>query len=188
MDSRARQTRIALAEALIRLVPQKGFAAISVEELARAAEIGRSTFYGHYSSKADFLDRSLSDMLWAMNRDAWRAPPGPLLPVRPFCSHVTQVRAFADELVASGEFDSLFARKEDTLRAIAEANLTHPAIDSPHERRRETAIMLAGAYTALLRWWVRGGMRATPEAMQDWFDRFAAASLSETGAARRREA
>lgn len=188
MDSRARQTRIALAEALIRLVPEKGFAALSIDELARAAEIGRSTFYGHYSSKADLLDRSFGDLLWAMNTDAWRAPPGPLLPVRPLFGHVAQVRAFTVELVASGEFDSLFTRKEDTLRAIAEANLAHPAIAFPADRRRETAIMLAGAYAALLRWWVRGGMHTAPEAMQDWFDRFAAASLGKSNATSLREA
>ncbi|MGE0596552.1 MAG: TetR/AcrR family transcriptional regulator [Hyphomonadaceae bacterium] len=178
MDARARHTRLALARALIRLAPERGFDALSVEELARAARVGRSTFYGHYAGKSDLLDRGLADMLRAMNRDAWAKGERALLPVRPLFTHIAAVPDFAAELVRTGAFDAMLARAEEVLRAIAEENLARPEMFVGPERRRQSAVMLSGAFTALLRWWLHGGRRSTPEAMQQWFDRFAGAMVA----------
>lgn len=162
----------------MRLAPEKGYEALSVEDLARGAAIGRSTFYGHYAGKDDFLDRSYADMLRSFNRRAWEAGERPVLPVRGVFAHVASARDFALSLARSGAFEDILLRRENVLRELAEQNLTRLKPDASAARRKETAIMLAGAYTALVRWWLERDLERSPEEMASWFERFAEGAIS----------
>ncbi len=56
-DRRVERTKQALRTALVELILEKGYEAISVQDMVERANIGRSTFYMHYSAKdAVFLD------------------------------------------------------------------------------------------------------------------------------------
>ena len=54
---RMRRTRKALIQALIELTIEKGFAAITVQDIADRAMVNRATFYRHYLDKRDLLDQ-----------------------------------------------------------------------------------------------------------------------------------
>lgn len=54
-DRRIRRTRSALRKALVDLIREKGYDAISVEEITQTANLGRATFYLHYKDKDDLL-------------------------------------------------------------------------------------------------------------------------------------
>ncbi|WPW32645.1 TetR/AcrR family transcriptional regulator [Streptomyces atratus] len=54
-DRRVRRTHRALRAALVDLVLEKGFHALSVEEIAERADVARATFYAHYRDKEDLL-------------------------------------------------------------------------------------------------------------------------------------
>jgi hypothetical protein len=69
------------------------------------------------------------------------------------------------------------AAGEEKLRTIAEANLGRRMPHWSKERRRETAIYIAGGFVGLLRWWMEGGLRRTPEEMQAAFERLSACAL-----------
>jgi AcrR family transcriptional regulator len=58
-DRRIERTRSALLRAFNDLVLTKGYAALTVDSVARRADVGRSTFYMHYRSLEDLLLRSL---------------------------------------------------------------------------------------------------------------------------------
>ncbi|NOX49600.1 MAG: TetR/AcrR family transcriptional regulator [Gammaproteobacteria bacterium] len=56
-DRRIQRTRQSLQSALIDLILDRGYEQISVQDIVDRANIGRSTFYSHYSSKdAVFFD------------------------------------------------------------------------------------------------------------------------------------
>ena len=57
IDRRVARTRKALHHALISLIQKKDYEAITIEEICDVANVGRSTFYAHYTSKDD-LHRS----------------------------------------------------------------------------------------------------------------------------------
>jgi AcrR family transcriptional regulator len=57
MDRRAARTRKALHVALMSLVCRKGYEAINVQDILDEADVGRSTFYAHYTGKEDLLRR-----------------------------------------------------------------------------------------------------------------------------------
>src|ERR1700685_4317633 len=56
LDPRIRRTRLALQQALGRLLETKEFDAISVQEIAEAAGVNRATFYDHYTDKFALLE------------------------------------------------------------------------------------------------------------------------------------
>ncbi|MDX8465141.1 TetR/AcrR family transcriptional regulator [Mesorhizobium sp. VK23B] len=55
IDRRAARTRKALHQALMTLMLRKGYEALSVQDIIDEADIGRSTFYAHYTGKEDLL-------------------------------------------------------------------------------------------------------------------------------------
>jgi AcrR family transcriptional regulator len=69
IDRRVARTRNSLYDALITMIVERGYAAISVEDILRRANVGRSTFYSHFTSKDDLLARSL-DRLGALLEEA----------------------------------------------------------------------------------------------------------------------
>ena len=66
-----------LQHALTSLILKKGYEAITIQDICDAANVGRSTFYAHYTSKDD-LKRSgfehLRKELVDRQRDALAAP------------------------------------------------------------------------------------------------------------------
>jgi AcrR family transcriptional regulator len=72
MDRRAARTRKALHQALMSLILRTGYEPITVQDIIDEADVGRSTFYAHYTGKEDLL-RSGFQMLRAELADAQRA-------------------------------------------------------------------------------------------------------------------
>jgi AcrR family transcriptional regulator len=56
LDPRIRRTRQLLQDALRRLLEQKGFDDISVQDITEAATLNRATFYAHYPDKFALLE------------------------------------------------------------------------------------------------------------------------------------
>src|SRR5262245_28061146 len=54
-DRRSKRTRQLLGEALVELLLEKRFDAITVQDILNRANIGRSTFYEHYTDIEDLL-------------------------------------------------------------------------------------------------------------------------------------
>lgn len=67
-DRRVRRTQKALEDALIALILEKGYEAVTVQDISERANVGRSTFYAYYDykdelllSQLDKLDGAFSD-------------------------------------------------------------------------------------------------------------------------------
>src|SRR5215208_5419659 len=61
-DLRVRRTRKLLKQALIELTIEKGFAAVTVQDIADRAMVNRATFYRHYLDKYDLLDQYMREV------------------------------------------------------------------------------------------------------------------------------
>ncbi|HPH98112.1 MAG TPA: TetR/AcrR family transcriptional regulator [Anaerolineaceae bacterium] len=62
-DRRITRTREAIRIALIELIEEKGFDAISVSDITIRANINRGTFYLHYKDKFDLLDQTEGEII-----------------------------------------------------------------------------------------------------------------------------
>jgi AcrR family transcriptional regulator len=179
VDRRARRTRMALAEALMDLVPKKGIERVQVGQLAKAAGIGRSTFYKHYADKDDFFITSFANMIASMDAHARAHRRGydTMLPAHEVFAHVADARSFALSLGASGELARTHSAREDRLRVVAEANLKRFAPARPAAERQEIAVILAGTFASLMRWWVEGGLRHSAKHVATLYDSVARSVL-----------
>ncbi len=58
-DRRVLRTRKQLSDALLTLILEKGYDAVTIEEITERANLGRTTFYLHYKDKDELLYKSL---------------------------------------------------------------------------------------------------------------------------------
>src|SRR5215467_3779344 len=74
VDLRVRRTRMALQEALIDLIEEKGFDAVTVGDIAERAMVNRATFYRHYPDKYALVTGIFEEAITQM----WREVPLPV--------------------------------------------------------------------------------------------------------------
>lgn len=61
MDRRVQKTRQLLKSALITLMSEKGFEAVTIQDILDSANVGRSTFYIHFENKQELLHACFED-------------------------------------------------------------------------------------------------------------------------------
>ena len=78
-DRRIQRTRQSLRTALLELIKEKGYDAISIEEITERANVGRATFYLHYKDKEDLLLEDFLVSPWCLAVE-WPEKIAPWLP------------------------------------------------------------------------------------------------------------
>ena len=63
LDPRIKRTRQLLRRALIELMAEKSFQAITVQDIAERATVNRVTFYAHYKDKHALLEHTIREMI-----------------------------------------------------------------------------------------------------------------------------
>jgi AcrR family transcriptional regulator len=61
-DRRVQRTRRLLQEALLSLMVEKGYEAITVQDIIDRADLGRATFYAHFADKGTLLASGVEDL------------------------------------------------------------------------------------------------------------------------------
>ena len=180
IDKRARRTRELLADALMSLGARENLDEIVVSDLTDEAGVSRSTFYQHYASKDDFMVRSFVNML-ASTEAAYAAhypDRTDIVPSWPLLRHVGEAGEFVRSLVKSEVYPRQMAAGEAKLRTIAEANIERRMPHWSADRKRETAVYIAGGFIGLLRWWMESGLKRPAEDVQAAFARLAESALA----------
>jgi AcrR family transcriptional regulator len=157
-DRRVGKTRKALKEALTDLILEKGYEAVSVQDVIDRADVGRSTFYAHYIDKDDLLMAILADLeVPGPDSSSWRADdPAFGWTLELFRHFASGKRLF--KAVASGQSGAL-ARRETTerLETLARAELSRlKAARRLDSFRRELLVrFLVGTFIGFMDWWMR---------------------------------
>lgn len=182
MDQRAARTRGRLSQALVALTLEDGLNSIRVGDLAKAAGIGRSTFYAHFESKDDFVCRAFADMIGWCDRHERASGSADILPVETLIRHIESSRGFALATARSRTLAPMLEAGERRLRVIAEGNLAdrYPAMEP--DLRRHAAAFLAGALIGQLRHWMQGDLVRSAPALITAHRRLSDAALSSLAA------
>ncbi|MCK2215853.1 TetR/AcrR family transcriptional regulator [Actinomadura sp. ATCC 31491] len=160
-DRRVRRTRRLVQEALVALILEKGYDAVTVTDVIHRADVGRSTFYAHFADKRDVLFSNLDEL------DFLRPGPvgegGRLFAFSlPLFEHAHERRRLLRALLGRrGGGNQVLARGEELLHALVHDEL-RAAGARPSAALDLLATCLAGAFLALLRSWVDGATTATP--------------------------
>ncbi|MFF6901073.1 TetR/AcrR family transcriptional regulator [Streptomyces hydrogenans] len=161
-DRRVRRTRAALRQALVELVLDKGFHAVTVEEITERADVGRATFYAHYRDKEDLLVGVVRDLAEDRERllpavQQAHAEGFTGLPVKYIFEHAEQEKPVY-QVILRGEGDGRALREfTDLIRTHAEAAF-RARVEQLAVTPRIPLDIVARAWTGeligLLTWWV----------------------------------
>lgn len=179
-DRRVARTRRALREALLELIQEKGYAAVTVEEITERANLGRATFYLHYKDKEELLLEQFSELASERARllsdvplAAWQTGANlPIMPLLSIFQHVSEnIDLYKTVLRGEGHF-----RVADRLRniiavTIGEVITAIARNEAPNLRLQIPleflASYFAGALLGSIAWWLEldAAQRPSPEEM-----------------------
>jgi len=175
VDQRVRRTRDRLGEALMELLVEKPFDAITVQHVLERAGVSRSTFYTHYRDKNDLflsdVEEFFESMATALSRFGDKSER--VAPVKELFAHIGEGRPFYNALVESGRIpDVMELGLGHFARGIAQRLNEIPRAGTIQVGRRAAiAHGLAGSLFSLLTWWIQHGMSLSPDEMDKLFHR-----------------
>jgi AcrR family transcriptional regulator len=183
IDRRVARTRTLLHKALISLIMRKEYDAITIDEICATADIGRSTFYGHFTGKDDLMRSGLEPLrseLAERQRDALAASGQPrrlgfsLAMFEHASEHLEHYRAVVGKrggIVVVAAIRQILL--ELVRRELSEAGMKDTGV-------REAAVQhVVGAYLALLTWWLDGGAKQPPARIDALFRRLVLDGLDD---------
>jgi AcrR family transcriptional regulator len=168
-DRRVERTTHALSAALVELMLERHFDAITVQDVLDRAGVGRATFYSHFRNKHDLLladyERVLE--LFEARLAADTTHPPRLVPVTELLHHLDDVRRLLHALRESGRMELLWELgAAHFARTIARRlELLGPRPGASPVPTVVAARFCAGALMELLKWWLDRDARPTPEQM-----------------------
>ncbi len=174
LDRRVQRTRDALRGALMALMVERDWEDIDIQTLCERANIGRSTFYQHFSNKEELLKANFAGLRDALLARA-AGTPGPLGFVPSLLAHLHQNRALFRALIArrSGHY------VQDRFREMLVELMGR--CTAPHEQRHwqagARAHYLGGAMFELLVWWLGSQRPQSPAEMEQLFAQWSASAL-----------
>ena len=174
-DRRVRKTRDRLGGALVELIREKRFDAITVGEVTGRAGVGRSTFYAHFRDKEDLFLREIDEGLQVMasNLSRSREASDRVAPVREFFAHVAEHRDLRHAFEASGKMHDFLDLAHARFASAIERRLAEVPRGRciPESSRGFVAHAHAGALLSLLLWWLDQPKPMPPERMDEAFHR-----------------
>lgn len=180
-DRRSLRTRQMLTGAMVELMRQKRYDSITVQEITDQANIGRSTFYAHFTDKDDLLIDGVQRMLAVLAADT-AIPAGGSARLLPSLALLHHIGAQVDlyQVLARGRGLNLFMTAlQDELTTMLTERLTGrvttdttPAVPPPL-----LAAMIAGMLATTIRTWVTGGFTEPAEDIDRMFRTVATAAV-----------
>jgi AcrR family transcriptional regulator len=180
-DRRVKRTRQSLRGALVSLIQEKGFEALTVQDIIDRANVGRATFYAHFDNKDDLLVSGLDELRSDLReRQRQALAGGPAAEERTF--------AFSREMfVHAGEHREMFRSMMGKRSGAVVQRLLHRVlVDLVREDLKAMAPggaaaihteavvqFVAGGLFGLLMWWADGKVRPSAEEMNAHFRRMA---------------
>ena len=181
-DRRVRRTRAALLDALLALTAEKGYEAVTVQDLIDRADIGRSTFYAHFTDKSDLLREALAGMRAIIESSAAAPVPDrrrPLRFSRRMFHHVRDQQPLIRALLSHPGARPVIGEIERMLLDIAQRELE--AFASAQAAVKVPVDLLArgvvASYLATLTWWVANEFRQSPDEMEALFQAMVAPGI-----------
>lgn len=179
MDRRQQKTRAAIFSAFSRLLAEKPFSRITVQEIIDAANVGRTTFYAHFETKDDLLKELCEDLFSHIIGSAMDCTHTHGLysdgktPESVFC-HLLQHLQENDKNILgllSCESSEIFLRYfKSSLNALVRSQFVSHNRTGNFEIPEDFLINhVSGSFVEMVLWWIKGHMKQTPEELDRYF-------------------
>jgi AcrR family transcriptional regulator len=175
-DRRTRRTRHALEQALVELVEERSYESITIQQITDRANIGRATFYLHYSDKEQLLMDTMQELIDDFVRQLPVLSGQDLLAgdrrlLTADFQHVARYQRLYRALL--GEHGPAFVtrRMRSFLADQIEQRVVAPLLCEVRDGATPLvpvtflAAYLSGAMVAAVMWWLDRGCQESPEEM-----------------------
>ena len=186
-DRRVQRTRELLQKALIELISERGYDAITIQDIVDLANIGRTTFYLHYSSKDELFmschEAIVSEFrigpLHPLSREELLSPEAPTGMTSAY-RHLEDARAPLYSIFQGKDSLLILRRIRDWSAQEIEANLRAAFAEAESTIPFNVlASYLAGAQIALVQWWLEKRQPHTFEYLAQTFHRLQRAAIRD---------
>jgi AcrR family transcriptional regulator len=184
-DRRVQRTRELLQKALMELINERGYDAITIQEIIDRANVGRTTFYMHYNSKDDLFMSCHESIvtefqsLHPLSREellATEAPPQMIAAFR----HLEAARALLYPIFQGKDSVLILRRIRDGSAQEIEASLRSAFAEADSPISLDVlAYYLAGARIALVQWWLEQRQPYSLENLAQTFHRLQRAAIRD---------
>ena len=180
IDRRVARTRALLQEALVALIPRRGYSAITVEDICAEGNVGRSTFYSHYTGKDELRRATIDAHLRSLSeRQAAQAAADRQRYFElslPMFEHAHAFRTLHHALLSSAG-DMIHDEIRNRIRHSVRQELNGKRIGD-----EVTVEFVAGAFLSVLAWWIGTGAKLSPIEIDDRFQQLALRGLEKAAA------
>lgn len=174
LDRRVRRTRRLLCEAMLALIIERDYEAITVNEITTRADVNRATFYHHFNHKDELLAAALENRFDELVSSFGELPTGKArwedrTPETLTFRHVAEHAALYKVLLSERGMCAVVYRIINYIARIAQSKLLADPEAHVTLRIPETLIAhhIAGSLFALLSWWLAHDLPYTPEEMAE---------------------
>ncbi|NIM93916.1 MAG: TetR family transcriptional regulator [Anaerolineales bacterium] len=175
IDPRVKRTRRLLRNALMKLIPEKGYNAITIQDITERATLNRATFYLHYRDKDDLLARGF-DEIWneltaenplPVTADGSLSSEGTKMTILTDFEHFVENEEFYRVMLGEKGVTEFIHRLQDHVYETTALRLktvlgSFPTGPVPIEM---VLHFIASAYVGLIQWWLENDMPYDPEEM-----------------------
>jgi len=186
-DRRVQRTRELLQKALIELISEQAYDAITIQDIVDRANIGRTTFYLHYNSKDELfvscheaiVSRFRIGPLHPLSREellSSEAPRGMTSAYR----HLEEARPLLYSVFQGKDSLLILRRLRDWSAREIEANLRAAFPEADSSIPLDVLVnYLAGAQIALIQWWLEKRQPHTLQDLAQMFHRLQRAAIRD---------
>ncbi|HEV2653438.1 MAG TPA: TetR/AcrR family transcriptional regulator [Ktedonobacteraceae bacterium] len=188
IDLRVRRTQKFLQEAMIELIAEKGFDAITVGDIAERAMINRATFYRHYQDKYDLVAKIFEETATQLvenmkpfhkeTRQSETENP-PEIWIQLFEHVAEHARLYRAMLGRNGSSWFAARMREHTIKLMLEQKRRWKQEKEPTQQsdpampQELPGMQLSHVLIGTIVWWLESEKSYTPRQMAGWFYRFA---------------
>lgn len=187
-DLRIRRTHHFLQAAMIELLAEKGFDAITVGDITERAMINRATFYRHYLDKYDLVAKIfeetadyLVEHMKPLHKDPGHLETGnpPEVWIQVFEHVAEHTRLYRAMLGKNGSPWFAARMREHIIKLILENERRWKQPVEPRQQidpampQELSVLQLSHVLIGTIVWWLESEERYTPRQMAAWFWRFA---------------
>jgi AcrR family transcriptional regulator len=175
-DRRIIKTRKIINEAFVELMREKHYDKITVQDVIDRANVGRSTFYAHYSTKDDLLRNSIESIMVMLDQhfllSASDEGRGELIPVAEFFKHVKENSRLIKSFMSGNSTDAFAEKIQSSLNKKIDAHL-RLFLNPENEPTVPVPIIvnyISSTLIFLLKWWIDNKMKYSPVQMEQYFN------------------
>ncbi len=169
-DRRVQRTRQLLQNALISMMIEKGYEATTVQDIIDRANVGRATFYAHFADKETLLTSRLEDLRSFLS-ERERQAQGSLGFSLAMLEHARSHLPVWAAIVGRDSGALVLQRIQSMIAALVDGDLRALAFKGTPAQRDLAVQYIAGAFMAVLTWWLDQGAKLPPDEVDAMFRR-----------------